>query len=94
METPARNSAQERAMPCEHSDTIAFEEADDAVCKSCVDERLSWVALHLCTSCGHVGCCVSSPGKHAKKHHEQTGHPIIRSVEQDWRWCYYDKCYV
>ncbi len=80
--------------PCEHSDTIEFEEPGQAVCQSCVDEGLSWVALQLCTSCAHIGCCVSSPGKHAKKHHQDTGHPIIKSVEHGWRWCYYDKRYV
>jgi uncharacterized UBP type Zn finger protein len=44
-------------------------------------------------SCGHVGCCDSSRGRHATHHYEQTGHPIMRSVEpcQIWRWCYVDK---
>ena len=27
-----------------------------------------WVHLRLCTSCGHVGCCDSSPGRHAAAH--------------------------
>ena len=33
------------------------------------------VALRMCLTCGHVGCCDSSIGKHATKHFEETGHP-------------------
>ena len=84
----------EQAAPCEHSTTIAFEEPGEAICASCVAEGTPWVALHLCTSCGHVGCCISSPGGHAKKHHRRTRHPIIQSVERGWRWCYPDERYV
>jgi len=82
------------ASVCEHSAEIRIFEPDDRVCEACVREGTSWVALHLCTSCGHVGCCVSSPGAHAKKHHLETGHPVIRSTERGWFWCYPDKRYV
>ena len=32
-------------------------------------------------------------GKHATAHHNETGHPIIRSAEpgEDWSWCYVDE---
>jgi len=48
---------------------------------------MSWVHLRMCQTCGHVGCCDNSVGKHA------TGHPIIRSAEpgEDWSWCYADE---
>jgi CPA1 family monovalent cation:H+ antiporter len=69
-------------------------EPGERVCAECVEEGLEWVALHLCTSCGHVGCCISSPGGHAKKHHLATGHPVIRSTEHGWFWCYPDKRYT
>jgi hypothetical protein len=44
-------------------------------------------------TCGHVGCCDSSPGRHATKHFLTTAHPIIRSLEpgEDWFWCYVDE---
>jgi uncharacterized UBP type Zn finger protein len=47
----------------------------------------------MCQSCGHVGCCDNSAGKHATGHHQATGHPIIRSAEpgEDWSWCYVDE---
>lgn len=46
----------------------------------------------MCTSCGHIGCCDSSPNRHATAHAHETGHPVIRSAEpgEDWFWCYPD----
>lgn len=59
-------------------------------------EGTSWVHLRLCLSCGHVGCCDSSPRRHATRHYRATGHPIVRSHEsgEDWAWCYLDRVYV
>jgi uncharacterized UBP type Zn finger protein len=52
-----------------------------------------WVHLRMCLACGHVGCCDSSPGKHATRHFETTGHPLMRSIErgESWLWCYADR---
>ena len=49
--------------------------------------------LSLCMSCGHVGCCDSSPNKHATAHWQQAQHPVMRSLErgEDWGWCYADE---
>jgi len=45
-------------------------------------------------TCGHVGCCDSSVGRHATKHYEETGHPVMRSVQDHpWKWCYVHKEY-
>jgi uncharacterized UBP type Zn finger protein len=54
---------------------------------------MRWVHLRMCQTCGHIGCCDNSIGKHATAHHQGTGHPIIRSVEpgEDWSWCYPDE---
>jgi uncharacterized UBP type Zn finger protein len=43
-------------------------------------------------TCGHVGCCDSSPGRHATKHFHSSGHPVVRSFEpgEDWFFCYLD----
>ncbi|MDQ7993293.1 MAG: cation:proton antiporter, partial [Propionicimonas sp.] len=64
--------------------------ADGAACRHCLDEGLSWVALRQCLACGHIGCCDSSPGRHATAHFHQTTHPVMQSAEagEDWRWCY------
>ena len=62
-------------------------------CEECLKIGAWWVHLRLCLSCGHVGCCDSSPGKHATKHYHASGHPIVKSFEpgEDWGWCYADQ---
>jgi Zn-finger in ubiquitin-hydrolases and other protein len=59
-------------------------------CEDCLRIGSWWVHLRLCLICGHVGCCDSSPNRHARQHFHATGHPIIQSFEpgEDWRWCY------
>jgi uncharacterized UBP type Zn finger protein len=49
--------------------------------------------LRLCLTCGEVGCCDSSPNKHASKHAAEHGHPIVHSFEpgEEWNWCYVDE---
>jgi CPA1 family monovalent cation:H+ antiporter len=62
-------------------------------CEECLAEGGTWVHLRLCLQCGHVGCCDSSPERHASKHFESTRHPVMRSFEpgEDWRWCFIDE---
>ncbi|HZN76805.1 MAG TPA: UBP-type zinc finger domain-containing protein [Micromonosporaceae bacterium] len=63
-------------------------------CQECLAEgRRDWVHLRLCLDCGHVGCCDSSPRRHATAHFQTTGHPVIRSFQpgETWRWCYLDE---
>ncbi|MEO7103385.1 MAG: UBP-type zinc finger domain-containing protein [Gemmatimonadaceae bacterium] len=62
-------------------------------CEECLKMHSTWVHLRLCLECGHVGCCDSSPNKHATKHFHQTSHPIVRSFEpgEDWGWCFVDE---
>jgi uncharacterized UBP type Zn finger protein len=52
-----------------------------------------WVHLRLCLACGHVGCCDSSPMRHATHHFQDVGHPVIASYEpgERWAWCYIDQ---
>ena len=52
-----------------------------------------WVNLRLCRTCGHVGCCDSSPNAHATKHFKATGHPIIEGYDppDGWGWCFVDE---
>jgi hypothetical protein len=65
-------------------------------CEECLRTGSAWVHLRLCLTCGHVGCCDSSPGKHARLHAHAAGHPIVQSFQpgEDWRWCYVDETYV
>jgi len=62
-------------------------------CEECLRDGTMWVHLRLCLECGHVGCCDSSPPKHATAHFRETGHPVMRSFEpgEAWRWCFVDE---
>ena len=86
-------------MSCAHTtefDAPSFsfpEPGPDAVCEDCAKLGESvWSHLRICLTCGHVGCCDSSPHKHATVHHKDTAHPVMRSYEpgESWRWCYVD----
>ena len=58
-------------------------------CEECEKEHLPWVALRMCLTCGHVGCCDSSVGRHAVKHFEDTEHPVMLALPtKSWKWCY------
>jgi CPA1 family monovalent cation:H+ antiporter len=81
---------------CEHLHQAPADPRPDPAteCEDCVAEGLSvWVHLRKCLTCGHVGCCDSSPRRHATAHYDATGHPVIRSAEpgEHWRWCYVDE---
>lgn len=82
---------------CSHIDQIAAVTARTPTgCEECLASGGRWVHLRLCLSCGHVGCCDSSPNRHASKHFAASRHPIIRSFEpgERWRWCYVDRMEV
>src|SRR5438105_5026450 len=84
------------AMPCTHADQIKEVTPSANGCEDCLKIGSEWVHLRMCLTCGHVGCCDSSPNKHATAHFHETQHPIVQSHEpgEDWRWCYVDKDYV
>jgi uncharacterized UBP type Zn finger protein len=83
------------AEACTHLDEVAVLElpAEVAGCEDCLRDGGKWLHLRICLTCGHVGCCDNSPGKHATAHHHATAHPLIRSLEpgEDWSWCYVDE---
>ena len=78
---------------CSHLDQVVEVTASADGCEDCLRMGGSWVHLRLCMSCGHVGCCDSSPHKHATAHFHSSGHPIIRTFEpgEKWGWCYVDE---
>jgi uncharacterized UBP type Zn finger protein len=80
---------------CTHLDQVEILEVPEAVagCEECLAQGMQWVHLRMCQTCGHIGCCDNSPGRHATGHHGSTGHPIIRSAElnEDWSFCYEDE---
>jgi hypothetical protein len=87
------------AARCEHVGEVRSDwgPVAEPVCEDCVHAgRSDWVSLRRCLSCGHIGCCDSSPGLHATGHHRETGHPTVQTVQpgQDWVWCYVDELTV
>ncbi len=59
-------------------------------CVECLAADGWWFHLRRCASCGHIGCCDSSPSQHASAHASISGHAMIRSFEpgEDWFWSY------
>ena len=82
--------------PCSHVAAADVSAPERATCQSCEQQGEDWVKLRMCLACGAVGCCDSSPGRHARAHFETTGHPLIRSIEpgETWAWCYPDEAYL
>jgi uncharacterized UBP type Zn finger protein len=80
-------------MTCSHLDQIHDVKPRTGGCEECMKAGQRWVHLRMCLSCGHVGCCDTSPGKHATKHFKDTQHAIMQSIEpgEDWAWCFIDE---
>ena len=83
---------------CPHVATLPHPEPAprSETCLECLATGNHPVQLRLCLVCGHVGCCDSSPLRHASGHFRQTGHPVMRTFEpgQKWRWCFVDTLIV
>jgi uncharacterized UBP type Zn finger protein len=81
-------------LQCAHADAVKrVTPRTPAGCEECLKTGSPWVHLRVCLSCGHVGCCDSSPNRHATKHFHGTKHPIVQSYEpgETWAWCYVDE---
>jgi uncharacterized UBP type Zn finger protein len=80
-------------MRCPHATGLTPVPARSDGCEECLKTGGVWVHLRLCLTCGHVGCCDSSPGRHATRHYERIDHPIVASFEpgERWMWCYVDE---
>lgn len=59
-------------------------------CMECLETGGWWFHLRRCATCGHIGCCDSSPSQHAFHHAGDVGHPVVQSFEpgEDWFWDY------
>lgn len=85
------------ADPCEHFDGARTDTPPSGPgCYECTLTGVQWVHLRRCLACGHVGCCDSSPNRHATAHFREQAHPLIQSYEpgEDWFWCYVDDLLV
>jgi hypothetical protein len=77
---------------CTHADELQHPEPGplSETCLECQAAGTHPVQLRLCLTCGHLGCCDSSPLRHA------TEHPVMRTFEpgESWRWCFVDHVLV
>jgi len=80
---------------CSHLDRITVTELPPSIagCEECLKIGGRWLHLRMCESCGKIGCCDSSPNRHARRHAGEADHPIARSAEpgEDWSWCFVDE---
>ena len=82
---------------CEHiTDVEEVKRAAQRQCDECVKSGDGWVHLRTCQTCGGTHCCDSSPNRHATRHAQVTGHPVIASAEPGERWlyCYPDEAFA
>ena len=78
---------------CTHMEQLVEVTPSAQGCEDCLKMGDGWVHLRVCMICGHVGCCDNSKNKHATRHFQLVGHPLIRSIEpgETWIWCYVDQ---
>jgi hypothetical protein len=82
---------------CAHIDAIeTIKQAQRHECEECVKTGDRWVHLRTCQTCGVTLCCDSSPNRHATRHAQRSGHPVIASAEPGERWlyCYPDNAFA
>jgi hypothetical protein len=80
---------------CTHLEQVRVTElpGEIAGCEECLKTGSRWVHLRMCLTCGKIGCCDSSPNRHASRHAAEEGHAIARSAEpgETWAWCFADE---
>jgi hypothetical protein len=76
---------------CPHIGALQeIKQAKRRECEECVKIGSRWVHLRTCQQCGATLCCDDSPHRHATRHAQASGHPVIASAEPGERWLY---CY-
>lgn len=80
------------AAACPHAQAIRPVIPSSFGCEDCLRSGDDWVHLRVCLECGHVGCCDSSPNRHARRHAEREHHVVAASAEpgEDWAYCFVD----
>lgn len=83
--------------PCQHESPAAegVEPSGDG-CRACLEDGMRWARQRMCRVCGQVGCCDSSPGRHATRHFHDAGHAVMQSFEpgETCGRCCVDRAYL
>jgi Zn-finger in ubiquitin-hydrolases and other protein len=84
------------AYECAHAGSIRDVTPSAFGCEERLKIGSPWVHLRLCRTWGHVGCCDSSPNRHATRYLHKTRHPIIECNDppEGWGWCYVDEMVI
>ncbi|MFE2248715.1 UBP-type zinc finger domain-containing protein [Streptomyces lavendulae] len=101
-QTPRWTTAPDGGRPdgttCAHldQDLLPTDRGAERGCAACLALGTTWHRLLRCLTCGEVGCCDSSPGRHAHAHAQSSSHPIAESYGsgENWAWCYRDHLYL
>ena len=82
---------------CSHMNAItSVKYPQQRECEECMKIGARWVHLRTCQTCGATLCCDDSPNRHATKHANASGHPVIASAEvgERWMYCYPDDAFA
>jgi uncharacterized UBP type Zn finger protein len=81
---------------CEHLGQVRQVQPSADGCEDCLRTGDGWLELRLCLECGHVGCCDSSMNRHARRHFQETHHPVMRAFgsEEEFAGCYAHRDYL
>jgi signal transduction histidine kinase len=92
LDEPDEGAAAMASEKCEHLLAVENTPKPEGGCEQCLAAGDTWVHLRFCVTCGQIGCCDDSKNRHARKHHEATGHPAMRTKEpgENWAWCFAD----
>ena len=71
---------------CSHLATIQQVTASARGCEECIKTGAEWFHLRVCRTCGHVGRCDQSSGRHATRHYPSRTHPIIGGYDPPKGW--------
>lgn len=94
---PAHDGGRPEGRRCAHAPEVTVPPPPHPdECEDCPPGDPGRVRLRRCTTCGHVGCCDSSRGRHAYAHYASAGHPVAVSLAPDesWAWCYEDETFL
>jgi len=82
---------------CSHIEAVdGITRPERRECEECVKIGARWVHLRTCQKCGTTRSCDSSPNRHATRHAQESGHPVVASAEPGERWlyCYPDEAFA
>src|ERR1700722_7838546 len=78
------------SVPCAHVEGVKVHHIHRPPpgCEDCLKIGGEWVHLRVCLTCGHVGCCDSSPHRNATAHCHATKQRMVGSGEVGENWAY------